>query len=85
MGVIEGLKTLILFAAGEDNVEPLKEGYIRFAKSTPHKKIKFLCDNTAIQITALDKDEFKKVGFQKKWDATKHSEHYIKSLDDFVE
>jgi len=42
LGVIEGLKTLVVFAAGKDNVEPLKERYIIFAKSTLHKMIKFL-------------------------------------------
>ena len=46
--------------------------------------IKCLRDNAAIQMTAIDKDKFKRVGFQKKWDTTKHLEHYTKSLDDFV-
>ena len=48
LGVIEGLKVPIVFATGKDIVEPLKERYIGFAKSTPHKMIKFMRDNAAI-------------------------------------
>ena len=61
--IIEGLKMLIIFAAGEDNVESLKERYTGFVKSTLHKMIKFLRDNATTQMMALDKDRFKQAGF----------------------
>jgi len=55
--VTEGLKILIVFAAEEGTLEPLKKQYIKFANSIPHEMIKFLCDSMAIQVTALDKDK----------------------------
>ena len=47
--------------------------------------IKFLCDQVAVPMTALDKDNFKHQGFSKKWDTTKHLSYYIKYISNFVE
>ena len=81
----EGLKTLIVYATGQETLEPLQERYIGFANSSPHKMIKFLRDTAAVQMAALDKDNFKRLGFSKKWDTTNHLSYYIKYISDFVE
>jgi len=85
IGVVEGLKTLIVYTAGQETLDPLEERYIGFANSSPHEMIKFLHDTAAVQMTALDKDNFKRQGFSKKWDTTKHLSYYIKYISDFVE
>ena len=35
-------------------------------------------------MTALENDNFKRQGFSKKWDATKHLSYYIKYISNFV-
>jgi hypothetical protein len=58
IGVVEGLKTLIVYAAGQEMLEPLQEQYIGFANSSPHKMIMFLHNTVAVQMTALDMTRF---------------------------
>jgi len=83
--VRKGLKTLIVYATGVETLESLQERYIGFANSSPHKMIKFLHNQAAVQMAALDKDNFKRQGFSKKWDTTNHLSYYIKYITDFVE
>ena len=66
LGVAEGLKELIVYAAGRDALDPLKKKYIGFGDTDPHAMLKFLRTKAAVQMTALDKIMFKAKRYAKK-------------------
>ena len=80
-GVSVGAKELIIYAVGEEAVIALKARFIKYAKITPQQMIKHLRDKTCIKMTTLEKDRFKRQGYEAQWDVTKNIELYWKALD----
>jgi hypothetical protein len=63
LGIEEAGKNLILYAAGNDAMAPLKKQYIGFGNSTVLSMIDHLCQKTAIKMTAAKKHEYKATGY----------------------
>ena len=80
-GVCEGTKDLIIYAVGEDAVVALKERFVKYEKATPKAMIKHLRDKTCVKMTTLEKDRFKRQGYEAEWDTTKNIALYWKALD----
>ena len=80
-GVSVGAKELIIYAVGEEAVIALKARFIKYAKITPQQMIKHLRDKTCIKMTTLEKDRFKRQGYEAQWDVTKNIVLYWKALD----
>ena len=70
LGVEEAGKELILYAAGDDALAPLKKLYIGFGDTTVLKMIDHLCLKTAIKMTKAQKHEYKTMGYNNPWDPT---------------
>ena len=82
-GVCTSTTDLIIYAAGEDAVAPLKQRYIGFGDTTPQEMIAYLCTNVCIKMNIKEKDAFKTSGYACQWDTTKNiitSFKEIKSL-----
>ena len=81
-GVCEGTKDLIIYAVGEDAVVSLKQRFVKYGKVSPKQMIKHLRDKTCVKMTTLEKDRFKRQGYEAEWDVTKNIAVYWKLLDD---
>jgi len=64
---------------------PLKKNYIGFGNTTPKEMIQFLQDKTAIKMNSKEMETFKKNGFAKAWNTTKHIATYFKYVEEFAE
>ena len=82
--VIEtGTKELIKYAVGNDALAPLKKQFIKFGDEIPQTMIVHLRDKVCLNLTAPEKDDFKRIGYQNPWDVTQNISTYFKYLDDF--
>ena len=70
-GVCDGARELIIYGAGEDAVIALKKRFTGYSTVTPKEMIKHLRDKTCIKMTMLEKDKFKRQGYEQAWDVTK--------------
>jgi hypothetical protein len=68
--VKEAGKDLILYAAGNNALAPLKKQYIGFGNLTVLSMINHLHQKTAIKMTTVQKHEYKATGFNNPWDPT---------------
>ena len=63
LSVKEAGMKLILYAAGDDAVAPLKKQYIGFGDTTVLQMIDHLCLKMAIRMTTAQKFEYKTNGY----------------------
>ena len=61
---------------------PFKKQFIEFGDKTPQTMIIHLCDKVCLKLTALEKGDFKRIGYQKSWGVTQNIATYYKYLDD---
>ena len=83
LGAEEAGKELILYAAGDDALAPLKKLYIGFGDSSVLQMIDHLRLKTAIKMTTAQKHEFKSTGYNNPWDPTTSITAYFAQLDRF--
>ena len=83
LGVKEAGKELILYAAGNDELAPLKKLYIGFGDTTVLQMINHLRLKTAIKMTTAQKHEYKTAGYNNQWDPTTSITAYFMQLDRF--
>ena len=83
LSVEEAGKELILYAAGDDVVAPLKKQYIGFGDTTVLQMIDHLRLKTAIRMTTAQKFEYKTNGYNTPWDPTTSITAYFTQLDRF--
>jgi hypothetical protein len=83
LGIKEAGKDLILYAAGNDALAPLKKQYIGFGDSTVLSMINHLCQKTAIKMTTAQKQEYKATRYNNPWDPTTSITAYFTQLDRF--
>jgi hypothetical protein len=83
LGIKEAGKDLILCAAGNDALAPLKKQYIGFGDSTVLSMIDHLCQKIAIKITTAQKHKYKVTGYNNPWDPTTSITAYFTQLDRF--
>ena len=83
LGAKEAGKELILYAAGDDALAPLKKLYIRFGDTTVLLMIDHLCLKTAIKMTTAQKHKYKTTGYNNPWDPTTSITAYFTQLDHF--
>jgi hypothetical protein len=76
-------KDLILYAAGNDALAPLKKQYIGFGHSTVLSMINHLCQKTAIKMTTVQKHKYKVTSYNSPWDPTTSITAYFTQLDRF--
>jgi hypothetical protein len=79
----EAGKELILYAAGDDALAPLKKLYIGFGDTSVLQMINHLRQKTAIKMTTAQKHEYKTTGYNNPWDPTTSSTAYFTQLDQF--
>ena len=79
----EAGKELILYAAGDDALAPLKKLYIGFGDTTVLQMIDHLQLKTAIKMTTAQKHEYKTTGYNNPWDPTTSITAYFTQLDRF--
>jgi hypothetical protein len=79
----EAGKELILYAAGDDALAPLKKLYIGFGDTSVLQMIDHLRLKTAIKMTTAQKHEFKATGYNNPWDPTTSITAYFTQLDRF--
>ena len=82
IGVCDGARQLIMYGAGEDAVVALKKKYTGYNTVSPKEMIQHLREKTCVKMTMLEKDRFKRKGYEKEWDMTKNIAIYWKHLDD---
>ncbi len=63
-------KDLILYAADDDALAPLKKQYIGFGNSTVLSIINHLSQKIAIKMTTAQKHKYKTTGHTNPWDPT---------------
>ncbi len=83
LGIQEAGKDLILYAAGNDALAPLKKQYIGFGNSTVLSMINHLRQKTAIKMTTVQKHKYKATGYNNPWDPTTSITAYFTQLDRF--
>ncbi len=83
LGVEEAVKDLILYAAEDDALAPLKKQYIGFCDLTVLLMIDHLCQKTAIKMTTLQKHDYKATRYNNPWDPTTSITAYFMQLDWF--
>ena len=83
LGIKEAGKDLILYAAGNDALAPLKKQYIGFGDSTVLSMINHLCQKTAIKMTTAQKHLYKATGYNNLWVPTTSITAYFMQLDWF--
>ncbi len=64
-GVCDGARELIVYGAGEDAVVALKKRFTGYSTVTPRQMISHLRDKTCTKMTMLEKDKFKREGYEK--------------------
>jgi hypothetical protein len=84
LGVKEAGKNLILYAAGNGALAPLKKQYIGFGDSMVLSMIDHLHQKMAIKMTTAQKHEYKATGYNNPWDPTTSITAYFMQLDQFV-
>jgi hypothetical protein len=83
LGVKVAGKKLILYAAGDNALAPLKNQYIGFGDSTVLMMIDHLCLKMAIKMTTAQKHKYKPTGYTNPWDPTTSITPYFTQLDWF--
>ncbi len=83
LGVEEAGKELILYAVGDDALDPLKKLYIGFGDSMVLEMIDHLRLKTAIKMTTAQKHKYKTVGYNNSWDPTTGITAYFTQLNHF--
>jgi len=83
LGAEEAGKELILYAAGDDALAPLKKLYIGFGDTSVLQMIDHLRQKTAIKMTTAQKHEYKTTGYNNPWDPTTSITAYFAQLDRF--
>jgi len=83
LGAEEAGKELILYAAGDDALAPLKKLYIGFGDTSVLQMIDHLRQKTAIKMTTAQKHESKTMGYNNPWDPTTSITAYFTQLDRF--
>jgi hypothetical protein len=83
LGVKEVGKNLILYAAGDDALAPLKKQYIGFGDSTVLSMINHLRQKTAIKMTTVQKHEYKATGYNNPGNPTISITAYFTQLNRF--
>jgi len=83
LGAKEAGKELILYAAGDDALAPLKKLYIGFGDTSVLQMIDHLRQKTAIKMTTAQKHEYKTTGYNNPWDPTTSITAYFAQLDRF--
>ncbi len=83
LGAEEAGKELILYAAGDDALAPLKKLYIGFGDTSVLQMIDHLRQKTAIKMTTAQKHEYKTMGYNNPWDPTTSITAYFAQLDRF--
>jgi hypothetical protein len=83
LSVEEVGKDLILYAAGNDALAPLKKQYIGFSDSMILSMINHLRQKTAIKMTTVQKNKYKATGYNNPWDPTTSISAYFTQLDQF--
>ena len=83
LGAEEAGKELILYAAGDDALAPLKKLYIGFGDTSVLQMIDHLRQKTAIKMTTAQKHEYKTMGYNNPWDPTTSITAYFTQLDRF--
>jgi hypothetical protein len=83
LGIEETGKDLILYAAGNDALAPLKKQYICFGDLTVLSMINHLCQKTAIKMITAQKHEYKATGYNNSWDPAKSITAYFMQLGQF--
>jgi hypothetical protein len=83
LGVKEAGRELILYAAGDNALAPLKKQYIGFGYSTVLSMINHLCQKIAIKMMTEQKHEYKATGYNNPWDPTTSITVYFSQLDRF--
>ena len=83
LGAEEAGKELILYAAGDDALAPLKKLYIGFGDTSVLQMIDHLRQKTAIKMTTAQKHEYKTTGYNNPWDPTTRITAYFAQLDRF--
>jgi hypothetical protein len=70
LGSQEAGKELLLYGISNNALAPLKKQYINFGNATIHSMNLHLQEKTAIEMTMLQKFEYKSEGYAKQWDPT---------------
>jgi hypothetical protein len=83
LGAKEAGKELVLYAAGDDALAPLKKLYIGFGDTTVLQIIDHLRLKTAIKMTTAQKHKYKTTGYNNPWDPTTSITAYFTQLDRF--
>jgi len=83
LGAEEAGKELILYAAGDDALAPLKKLYIGFGDTSVLQMIDHLRQKMAIKMTTAQKHEYKTTGYNNPWDPTTSITAYFVQLDRF--
>ena len=83
LGVKEAGKEPILYAVGDDALNPLKKLYIGFGDLMVLKMINHLHLKTAIKMTTAQKHEYKTMGYNNPWDPTTSITAYFTQLNRF--
>jgi hypothetical protein len=83
LGIKEAGKDLILYAAGDDTLTPLKKQYIGFGNSTVLLMINHLRQKTAIKMTTAQKHKYKATRYNNPWDPTTSITAYFTQLNRF--
>jgi len=83
LSVEEAGKELIMYAAGDNAVAPLKKQYIGFGDTTILQMIEHLRLKMAIRMTTVQKFEYKTNGYNTTWDPTTSITAYFTQLDRF--
>jgi hypothetical protein len=82
LGVKEAGKELMLYAAGNDALAPLKKHYIGFGDLTVLAMINHLCLKKTIKMMrTVQKHEYKTTGYNNPWDPTMRITVYFTQLD----
>ena len=81
LGIKTGTKELIKYAVGNDALTPLKKGFIEFGDKTQQTMIIHLRNKVCLKLTAPEKEDFNRIGYQKPWDVTQNIATYYKYLD----
>ncbi len=83
LGIKEVGKDLIMYAAGNNALTPLKKQYIGFGNLTVLLMINHLHQKTAIKMTTAQKHKYKATGYINPWDSTTSITAYFTQLDQF--
>jgi hypothetical protein len=83
LGVKEAGKELILYAADDDALAPLKKQYIGFRDSMVFSMIDHLRLKMAIKMTTAQKCKYKTTGYNNPWDPTMSITAYFTQLEQF--